>query len=185
VVNTGPRGPSLRRVVYFSECSAGLYARECFVRPLKKIHLDSSLYKIPGWVYFVTIVSNFKTPYFLKERFNNEIIDCLKEEREKMRCKIYAYCLMPDHLHFLCGTKGGEISVLDFVSQFKGKSTRIGWRYNIKGPLWQRRSYDHIVREEEDLQETAKYIVNNPVRSGVVEKWDQYPFCGFLDEFDV
>ena len=158
---------------------------QLFMRPAKKIHLDSSLYKIPGWVYFITIVSHFKTPHFLEKRLNKEIIDCLKKERERMGCKIYAYCLMPDHLHFLCGTHEREISVLEFVNQFKGKSTRIGWRYKIEGPLWQRRNYDHILRKDEDLRQTAQYIVNNPVRRGLVEKWDEYPFCGFLDEFDL
>jgi REP element-mobilizing transposase RayT len=92
---------------------------------------------------------------------------------------------MPDHLHLLCGTNDKEISVLDFVNQYKGKSTRVGWRYNIKGPLWQRKSYDHILRREENIQEVATYIVNNPVRSGLVEKWDQYPYSEFLDNFDL
>ena len=149
------------------------------------MHLDSSLYKIPGWVYFITIVSNFKASYFIEETFNNKLIECLEKERERMRCKVYTYCLMPDHLHLLCGTNDQEISVLDFVNQFKGKSTRIGWRYNIKGSLWQRKSYDHILRKEENIQEVATYIVNNPVRRELVKKWDQYPFSGFLDNFDL
>ena len=151
----------------------------------KKNHLDPSLYQKPGWVYFFTIVSNLKAPYFLGEDLNKQIILCLKEERERMKCGIYVYCLMPDHLHLLCGTNDQGISVLDFINQFKGKSTRIGWKYEIKGPLWQRRSYDHILRKEESLEETAKYIVSNPVRRGIVEEWNQYPFSGFLDNFDL
>ena len=151
----------------------------------KKIHLDTSLYRIPGWIYFITIVSNFKTSFFIKEEFNNELIECLKKERERIRCKVYVYCLMPDHLHLLCGTNDKEISVLDFVNQYKGKSTRVGWRYNIKGPLWQRRYYDHILRKEEKIQEVATYIVNNPVRRGLAKKWDQYPYSGFLDNFEL
>lgn len=151
----------------------------------KKIHLDPSLYKIPGLIYFITVVSNFKIPYFIKESFNNKIIDCLKNEKERQRCKVFAYCLMPDHLHFLCGTDKEEISVLDFVNKFKGRSTRIAWEYNIKGPLWQRRNYDHILSKEEKVQEVAMYILNNPVRRGLAERWDQYPFVGFLDNLDV
>ena len=154
------------------------------MKPYKKIHLDSALYRIPGWIYFITIVSNFKTPYFVKEVLNREIIECLKREKERLECRVYAYCLMPDHLHFLCGTSWEGVSVLDFVNQFKGKSTRISWKYNIKGPLWQRRSYDHILRKEENFREMAEYILSNPVRRGIVGRWDEYPFSGCLDDFE-
>jgi len=68
------------------------------MKPPKKVHLDPSLYQVPGSVYFFTIVSNFKKPYFVNEDLNNEIIDCFKTERERIECKIYVYCLMPDHL---------------------------------------------------------------------------------------
>jgi len=155
------------------------------VKPPRRIHLDSPKYNIPGWVYFLTIVSNFKAPHFVKEGFNAGIIECLKNEKERLGCRVYVYCLMPDHLHLLCGTTRQDISVLDFVDQFKGKSTRIGWKYGIKGSLWQRRNYDHILRKEENLQELAEYILNNPVRRGLVAQWDEYPFCGYLDPFDL
>ena len=92
---------------------------------------------------------------------------------------------MPDHLHLLCGVNNQEVSVLDFINQFKGKSTRIGWKYGIKGPLWQRRSYDHILRKEENLGEIAEYIVNNPVRRGIVENWEQYAFSGYIDTLEL
>ena len=156
-----------------------------FIKPPQKIHLDASFYQMPGWIYFITIATNFKTSYFVKEDLNKEIIECLKRGKERLKCKVYVYCLMPDHLHILCGTNENHISVLDFVNQFKGKSTRIGWKYEIKGPLWQKRNYDHILRKEENLQEIADYIVNNPVRGGLVERWNQYPFCGYLDNFNL
>ena len=158
--------------------------KDLLVKPPRKIHLDSFCYKIPGWVYFLTIVSNFKTPYFVKAGFNTEIVECFKREKEELGCKVYAYCLMPDHLHLLCGTTCQDISVLDFADQFKGKSTRIGWKYGVKGSLWQRRNYDHILRKEESLREVAEYILNNPVRCGLAGQWDKYAFCDYLDPFD-
>ncbi len=154
------------------------------MKPHKKTHLDASLYRDPGWIYFFTIVSNFKNPFFLNEKLSCEIVDCLKEERKTARCKVYTYCLMPDHLHLLCSTEDQSTSVLDFINRFKGRSTRIGWKYGIEGSLWQRGSYDHILRREENLAEISQYIVNNPLRRGIVEKWEDYPFSGYLDDFD-
>jgi len=158
----------------------------------KKIRLDPALYSKPGWVYSITIVANFKRQYFLKYELNIEIVECLRKQREKLGSRVFVYCLMPEHLHFLCsvGVYPRKIfdrlpSIIDFVNQFKGKSTSIAWQYGIKGSLWQKRWYDHILRKGEDLRKIGEYILNNPVRRGLVEDWHKYPYCGYLDEFDL
>jgi len=140
-----------------------------------------------------------------------EIIGCLKNQRKKLGCKVFVYCLMPDHLHFLCSVgacprndfssvgvyprknyahKGLHYidtvpSMIDFVNQFKGKSTTRAWKYGIKGSLWQKRWYDHILRKDEDVRKIGEYILQNPVRRELVKLWYEYPYCGYLDEFDL
>ena len=136
----------------------------------------------------------------MKHELNMEVIKCLNNQKEKLRCRVFVYCLMPEHLHFLCSVgpyahrnyahKGlhyldKELSIIDFVNQFKGKSTTIAWKYGIKGSLWQKRWYDHILRKDEDVRKIGEYILNNPVRRGLVEHWYEYPYCGYLDEFDL
>jgi len=132
-----------------------------------------------------------------------EIVECLKKQKEKLGCKVFVYCLMPEHLHFLCsvgvyprndfGSAGVYPrknldklpSIIDFVNQFKGKSTTIAWKYGIKGNLWQKRWYDHILRKNEDVLEIGEYILNNPIRRGLAEDWHRYSYCGYLDEFSL
>jgi len=158
------------------------------------------LYSKPGSVYSISVVANFKKQYFLKHELNLEIIECLKNQSKKSGCKVFVYCLMPEHLHFLCGVGlyarkdyaheglhyiDKEPSIIDFVNQFKGKSTTIAWKYGIKGNLWQKRWYDHILRKNEELSKIGEYILNNPVRRGLVENWCEYPYCGYHDEFDL
>jgi hypothetical protein len=36
--------------------------------------------------------------------------------------------------------------------------------------------YDHALRKEEDIRVVAEYIINNPVRAGLVKEWRDYPF---------
>ena len=165
----------------------------------KKIRLDSSLYSKPDWVYYITIVSNFKKQYFLKDELNMKIIECLKQERKRCGCKVFVYCLMPEHLHFLCSVRfypnkyahkglhyqNKKPSIIDFVNQFKGKSTVIAWKYGIKGSLWQKRWYDHILRKDEDLVKAGEYILNNPVRRKLVEDYYEYLYCGYIDEVNI
>ena len=43
------------------------------------------------------------------------------------------------------------------------------------GPIWQKGYYDHGLRREEDLRTTARYIVANPLRAGIVKRLADYP----------
>lgn len=45
-----------------------------------------------------------------------------------------------------------------------------------RGQFWHRESYDHIVRDEEELSRIRNYILNNPVKAGLVEHWEEWPW---------
>jgi len=47
-----------------------------------------------------------------------------------------------------------------------------GW----KGKVWQRSFCDHALRKDEDVTKVAEYIVNNPIRRGLVKDWTEYPY---------
>ena len=92
-------------------------------------------------------------------------------------CDLYAYCVMPDHVHVLLQPNGGKL--IQYVQAVKGKSTRAYWKLGGgTGKLWQRGFYDHILRCEESLQGIAQYILANPVRAGLTEDIFSYPFSG-------
>jgi len=46
--------------------------------------------------------------------------------------------------------------------------------------LWQPSFYDHVLRNDEDLPAVARYILNNPVRKGLVDHYTEYVFSGSL-----
>jgi hypothetical protein len=50
---------------------------------------------------------------------------------------------------------------------------RLGWQ----GPVWQRSFHDHALRSGEDPAQAALYVVNNAVRRGLVDEWQQYPYA--------
>ena len=66
----------------------------------------------------------------------------------------------------------------DYVRDIKGKlSAFLRKKFNIRN-IWQKGSYDHVMRKDEDLNSTAEYILNNPVRRGRADNWGNYPWCG-------
>jgi len=88
---------------------------------------------------------------------------------------------MPDHLHFLVSPGEDGASVLSFTEQYKGKTTNESWRFDWQGKLWQPRYYDHIVRDDEDLVLIARYILDNPVRKGLVKHAEDWPWSGQMN----
>ena len=59
----------------------------------------------------------------------------------------------------------------------------MGWNHGIRGKLWQKGYYDHIVRREEDLRKITEYILANPVRKGLIDDYTAYEFNGMPDQF--
>jgi putative transposase len=143
--------------------------------------LDPALYMDPNRVVFITISAYQRTAPFNNPELNTAIIDCLKSEQTRNRCQIFTYCLMPDHLHYLISPLENGVSTLVFTDQFKGKTTNLSWKHGWHGKLWQPRSYDHIVRAEEDLRAIAQYILNNPVRKELISRAEDWQWSGELN----
>jgi REP element-mobilizing transposase RayT len=55
---------------------------------------------------------------------------------------------------------------------------------NVK-PFWQSNFYDHVVRKDESLLEICSYILNNPVRKGMVSNWEEYPYSQIVDSLPL
>jgi len=87
------------------------------------------------------------------------------------RYRLIAWCVMPNHVHAIVQPLGG-ISVQTVLHSWKsfiaGRANRALERI---GPFWQPESYDHLIRDEEDLINQVKYIVNNPQAAGL-EPWE-------------
>ncbi|MEO8613494.1 MAG: hypothetical protein ABI600_00010 [Luteolibacter sp.] len=76
---------------------------------------------------------------------------------------------MPDHLHGLFAFPGGK-PMGKVISAFKA------WVSNQAGVKWQRDYFDHRLRNWESGVQKAAYIRQNPVRAGLVEKSEDWPF---------
>ncbi len=150
-------------------------------RPIKNQRLDPTLYAQAGRVTFITIRAYQHQSPFVTTSVCQMIIDTLAEEQARLKCWVYVYCLMPDHLHFLVSPKEDSHSVLTFSDQFKGKTTNASWKLGWQGKLWQPRYHDHLVRSDEDLLVISDYILENPVRAGLVDDASQWLWSGQLN----
>jgi putative transposase len=89
---------------------------------------------------------------------------------------LIADCYMPDHLHLLLE---GLVGASDFCRFMKDAKQRTSF-HAIRlggGRLWQDGYHDRIVRQDEDLAVYVDYILQNPVRAGLVERAEDYPYA--------
>ena len=128
---------------------------------------------------FITICTAGKTPSFQNRELAISCVDQLKADANSSGVPVFAYCFMPDHLHLVIAP-GTNKDIVQFVGEYKGKTTRIAWTFGIKGKFWQTSFYDHFLRKQEDVKETVMYVLNNPVRKGLVSERREYPYSGSL-----
>ncbi|MFH1386486.1 MAG: transposase [bacterium] len=148
----------------------------------KRIRLKGFDYASPR-PYLITICANNKEALFVDDKLNQLIIDCLLSEKGKANFKLYVYCLMPNHCHLLLAPSTEKISISRFIGAFKSKTTRIAWSFGLSGKIWQERFHDRIVRKRESLKTIGQYILDNPVRKGLAQKWQDYNYLGLIDSW--
>ena len=130
----------------------------------------------------VTICTNNKENVFDSEINAKIVIDELLRAAKDVRFRMLCYCLMPDHLHVIVSPGESSLTVSKFLNIFKGRTTAVFRQKKDLKKIWQRSAFDHVIRTEEDLRAVIEYIMNNPVRKGIVEKIDDYPYS---ESFDV
>lgn len=146
-------------------------------RPARKtIRLPREQY-LGERVYFVTICCAKRRHFFSDPAKAKRTLSSLRETAATYGFAIHAYCMMPDHLHFLAGGLSASSDLLTFVNRFKSVTAQDEKRVSGRG-LWQRYFYDHILRPRDSGVGVAWYIWLNPVRKGLCLAAEDYPFSG-------
>ena len=131
---------------------------------------------IPRQIYFVTVTTQARTPWFREFGPARLVVREMQDLHFHGDVDSLAWVLMPDHLHWLFQL--GCVGTLSEVMQrLKGRSAKaVNQILCRSGKIWQRNYYDHALRGDEDLTTKARYIVENPLRAGLVSSLGDYPF---------
>ena len=113
---------------------------------------------------------------FTDAAISREVCSAIEFTCQRLGFLLYAYCLMPDHLHVLVSPGSSETHVSQWLQRFKSYTTRVWQEQSGCAELWQRSARDRVVRDREPLHELAAYIVNNPLRKGLVDNWSAWPY---------
>ena len=129
--------------------------------------------------YFLTICVNGRSPVFSATELGEVVTAKLLLIAAEFDFEVFAYCVMPDHLHALVAGEGEDAMLIPFVHRYK-QATGYWWKHDLhqRGRLWQEGYYDHILRDDDPNEGVIRYILENPVRARLVEDPREYPLIG-------
>ena len=140
-------------------------------RPLR-IHL-------PDLIYHILNRGNNRQVIFVEDEDYLHYLEILKRYKEKFNFKIFAYCLMTNHIHLILKTSSaGTIS--DIMKAITIAHTRhYHYKYKTSGHIWQGRFKSPLVSDDEYLLTLMRYIEQNPVRAAIADHPEKYPFSSY------
>jgi putative transposase len=142
-------------------------------------------------VYYLTSVPTKRLPVFQTEKLKNLMCGALDEARTSATLLLFAYVIMPDHIHLLIGSARKPSEVVRYVNGISSRRTvdflkASGYESSLAklkhstGPrrhkysLWDHHPNVKLVTTENGFIEKANYIHQNPVRAGLVERAEDY-----------
>ena len=89
-----------------------------------------------------------------------------------------AYVLMPDHVHAFVALDDRKILLSAWAKSLKNAISRALRQSAIESPHWQKGFFDHVLRSAESYSQKWHYVLQNPVRAGLVSRWEDWPYLG-------
>lgn len=146
---------------------------------------------IPGATYFFTVVTHRRQPLLIDSRCRAALRNAINRVRSELPFEIAAWVLMPDHLHAVWQLPPGDNNFSLRWSLIKQQVTRdcatwFSQQYlsssrekRGEGSLWQRRFWEHLIRDEADFARHVDYIHYNPVKHGYAANAGDWPYSTF------
>jgi putative transposase len=129
-----------------------------------------------GATYHVVLHTEMSEPMFLDPANAQIAVRSILHMAQIYAVTVHAFVVMPDHIHLLLTiAKGNELPKV--IGQLKRViAADINRREGANGKRWQAGYYEHHLRPDEPLKAVAAYIEANPVRAGLAETPEAYPF---------
>ncbi|MCL4469354.1 MAG: transposase [Deltaproteobacteria bacterium] len=134
---------------------------------------------VKDYPYHVTQRGNYRQPVFEVEDDFLRYKVWLKEYSQKYRLKVSAYCLMSNHVHFVCVPLADDALARTFNTLHMRYSRYFHNKKGLKGHLWQGRSFSCAL-DERHLRAAVRYVENNPVRAKIVDSLERYKWSSTL-----
>jgi len=130
---------------------------------------------IPGRAHHVTQRGNRRQQTFFGEDDYRAYLSLLGEWCAKHEVRVWAYCLMPNHVHLIVVPPQGDAMCRAIGEAHRRYTRRVNFREGWRGHLWQGR-FGSFVMSGAHLLAASRYIERNPVKAGLVQRAADWPW---------
>ena len=124
------------------------------------VNRQNIFFQKANWVHFIKLTKKYFTP---------ELVD------------VIAYCLMPNHFHFLFNVKCDNFGKKYMMPFLVSYTKSINRQENRVGPLFQGAYQAKVVDSDESVLHLSRYIHLNPLQAGLVDQAEQWMFSSYQD----
>ena len=128
---------------------------------------------VPHFPHHVTQRGNRRQQTFFCEDDYSAYIDLLADAKAKADVEIWAYCLMPNHVHLVVVPQRRDSISRLFSDAHRRYTRRVNFREGWRGHLWQER-FHSVAMDENHLIATVRYTELNPVNARLCERPEQW-----------
>ena len=135
--------------------------------------------------YFITACAHMQQNLFQRDQVAELMVATFSKYRDAGEFEIHEYVVMPNHIHLLISIADQQ-KLSRVIQLIKGGFSH-SLRQNgiIFREVWEQRYYDRRVRNANEFAEISRYIRQNPVRKGLVERAEDYPHSSARTEVCV
>jgi putative transposase len=127
--------------------------------------------------YFLTFCTRDRRPFFTEPKHVQLVEEYFLRAAKECEIADLAHCFMPDHLHAAVEGRSPAADARIFISRMK-QYTGFHFKRKFGEPLWQRYGHERVVRDDEATTAVIRYVLENPLRAGLVVSVGEYPFLG-------
>ena len=134
-------------------------------------------------LYFVTFCTHLRKPYLARDEVHAVFFAYTKRAHRDFDIAVGRYVIMPDHVHLF--VRGSQIFRLGpWVGHLKQTLAKAAGLSRTKRRLWEEGFFDHVLRSDESYAQKWNYVLENPVRAGLVNSVEDWPYQGEIVYID-
>lgn len=147
---------------------------------------------VPGGTFFFTVATFHRAPILVTQEARAILHAAWEDVQNRFPFRTVAICLLPDHLHCIWTLPNGDTNyplrwkeIKRLFSKDYGRLMRTTVARNTSRvkrkelTIWQRRFWEHTIRDERDFEHHLNYVHYNPVKHGLVERVRDWPWSSF------
>lgn len=138
---------------------------------------------VAGGTYFFTLTLQNRQSSLLTDHID-DLRFSFKTTMEKMPFEIDAIVILPEHIHAIFTLPNGDVNYSSrwrlikslFTRQLLKKGVALTRNHRGEYILWQKRFWEHTIRDEDDMNRHMEYVLNNPVKHNLVTNAIDWPY---------